>query len=210
MKKLYKVVFATAVLIIIASAATAQINDLQEMTMVIPAESLAKVVKSLLPYEIDLGRNFVGRFFVQSIENIRIEKDRILFSSLISGKDIKYATKIGKQVVNFVVGDVNLPSQWEVFYNYDKRKKILMVKPFIKGPDDQKGLSQGDALLNGLLEAFSGIEYPVELSNLKPVTSEVYHQLLTLNADVADVYGAGNKLFVELIPLVQLDGTKRK
>ena len=75
MKKVYKVVFATAVLIIIASAATAQINELQEMTMVIPAESLAKVVKSLLPYEIDLGRNFVGRFFVRSFSILIFSMD---------------------------------------------------------------------------------------------------------------------------------------
>lgn len=205
MKRLYKVAFAFACLLILVASSTAQVNGLQEMTMVIPAESLAKVIKPLLPYKIDLGRNFIGSFFVQSIENIRIEKDRILFSSLISGKDIKYATKIGKQVVNFVVGNVNLPNQWEVYFNYDKRKKILMVKPFIRGPADVNGLTQGDALLNTLLEGFSGLEYPIELNNLKPVKSEFYHQLLTLNTDIADVYGADNKLFVELIPLVQID-----
>jgi hypothetical protein len=178
------------------------------MTVVLPAQSLAKVITSLLPYPIDLGENFIGSFFVQSIENIRVEKDRILFSSVISGKDIKYATKIGKQVINFVVGDVNLPNQWEVLFNYDQRKKVLLVKPLVKSPTDPNGISQGDALLITLFEAFSGIEYPVELNNLKPVTSKIRKQLLTINTDIADVYGADNKLFIELVPKVQIDRLK--
>jgi hypothetical protein len=125
MKRLIRVALAPVILLLVVFSTTAQVSGLQEMTMVIPAESLVKVIKPLLPFKIDLGQNFLGSFFVQSIENIRISKDKILFTSLISGKDIKYATKIGKQVVNFVVGDVNLPSKWEVFFNFDKRKKIL-------------------------------------------------------------------------------------
>jgi len=180
------------------------------MTVVVPAESLAKVIKTLLPYPIDLGKNFVGSFYVKSIENIRIEKNKVLFSSVISGKDIKYATKIGKQVVNFVVGDVSLPNQWDVAFKYDKQKKILLVKPLVKGPEDQNGFSQGDALLNGLLTALSGLEYPVELNNLKPVKSELYNQLWILNMDIADVYTGSDKLFIEVIPIVQIDSSNKQ
>ena len=178
--------------------------------MVIPAQSLPKIIKPLLPYKIDLGKNFLGSFFIQSIENIKIKKDKILFTSLINGKDIKYATKIGKQVVNFVVGDVNLPSKWEVFFNFDKRKKILYLKPVVKGPADLNGMSQGDALLNTLLEALSGLEYPVELNNLKPVKSELYNHSLTLNTNIAGVYAADDKLFIELIPSVQIASLKEE
>ena len=208
MKRFTVIAVVPVILFLMVFPATAQVKGLQEMTMVIPAASLAKVIKPLLPYKIDLGQNFIGSFFVRSIENIRIEKDRVLFSSVISGKDIKYATKIGKQVINFVVGDVNLPNQWEVLFNYDKPKKVLLVKPIVKGPADQKDFSQGDALLNTLLEALSGLEYPVELNNLKPLKSEFSNQLLTLDTDIADVYGADNKLFIELIPAVQINNPK--
>ena len=104
MKRFYKFVFALAVFFLIVSAAPGQTDGLREMTMVVPAESLAKVIKPLLPYPIDLGKNFLGSFYVKSIENIRINKGIVSFSSLISGKDIKYTTKIGKQVVNLMVG----------------------------------------------------------------------------------------------------------
>ena len=208
MKRICEVVFAAAVFLFIVSSAAAQVNDLREMTMVVPAQSLAKAIKPLLPYPIDLGKNFLGSFYVQSVENIRISDGKISFSSLISGKDIKYTTKIGKQVVNLVVGDVNLPSRWEVAFHYDKSQKILFVKPNLLDAASEKEFSQGDALLNTLLTALSGIEYPVELNNLKPVKSEFDKQMLTLNTDIADVYGAHNKLFIELIPKVQIDGPK--
>ena len=204
MKRFYKFVFALAVFFLIVSAAPGQTDGLREMTMVVPAESLAKVIKPLLPYPIDLGKNFLGSFYVKSIENIRINKGIVSFSSLISGKDIKYTTKIGKQVVNLMVGDVNLPSRWEVSFHFDKSKKTLFIKPELQNRENEKEFSQGDALLNTLLAAFSGIEYPVELNNLKPLTAEFYNQLLTLNTDIADVYGADNKLFIELIPKVQI------
>jgi hypothetical protein len=210
MKRLYKAVFASAIFLLIVSSAAAQVDGLREMTVVVPAQSLAKAIKPLLPYKIDLGKNFVGSFYVQSIENIRINNEKVSFSSLISGKDIKYATKIGKQVVNFVVGEVNLPSRWEVSFNYDKNKKTLYFKPTLLEPENEKQFSQGDALLNGLLTALSGVEYPVELKNLKPVKSEIYNQLWTLNMEIADVYTGGDKLFIEVIPIVQIDSSNKQ
>jgi hypothetical protein len=204
MKKLNKVVFVSAVFLFIVSSAAAQIEGLREMTIVVPAESLAKVIRQLMPYPIDLGKNFSGSFYVQSIEDIHINPRMISFSSLISGKDIKYTTKIGKQKINLEVGDVKLPSHWEVSFSYDKNKKTLFVQPVLQDAKNIKEFSQGDALLNTLLTAFSGQEYPVELNNLKPVTAEFYNQIMTLNADIADIYGAENKLFVELIPKVKM------
>ena len=208
MKVLNSFVFIPIILLLIVSSPAAQVNQLQEMTMVVPAKSLAKVINPLLPYEINLGKDFLGSFFVKSIENIKIHEDKILFSSLISGKDIQYATKIGDKTLKFVVGDVNLPNQWEVSFRYDKSKKKLFLKPLITGPEDKTGFSQGDELLNTLLEALSGFEYPVDLNNLKPVKSEFYNQIFTLNTDIADIYAGNDRLFIELVPTVQIDRPK--
>ncbi|MGD8263419.1 MAG: hypothetical protein PVG08_12535 [Desulfobacterales bacterium] len=205
MKVINRCAFVSMILFLLVSSSTAQVDSLKETTVVVPAESLARVIKPLLPYKIDLGKNFLGSFFVQSIENIRIEKGKILFSSLISGKDIKYATKVGEQVVNFVVGDVNLASRWEVSFKFDKTNKKLLLKPDLQVPKNENEFSQGDALVNTLLTALSGIEYPIELNNLEPVKSEFYNQLLTAKMDVSDVYAANDKLFIELIPTVEID-----
>lgn len=204
MKKLCRIVFASAIFLFIASSSTAQVDRFQEMTVVLPTQSLTKVIKPLLPYKIDLGENFLGSFFIKSIDNIRINNDKIYFSSLIIGRDIKYATKIGNRVINFGVGDVNLTSLWEVSFRYDKSKKTIFMKPYLQDSKDKKKFSQGDVLLNALLTALSGEEYPIELDNLEPVKSEFSDQLWMLNMDVVDVYAGNDKLFIELIPTVQI------
>jgi len=205
MKVISRSVLAAVIIPLLVSVSSAQVESLKEMTMVIPAQSLARAIKPMLPYKMDFGKNFLGSLYIESIENIQIKEGKILFSSLISGKDIKYATKVGKQTLNFVVGEVNLPSRWEVSFKYDKINKKLLVFPNLQGSKDEKDFSQGDALLNALLSALGGLEYPVDLSNLKPVKSEFYNQLLTLNVDVADIYAGDDRLFVELIPAVQID-----
>lgn len=196
-------------LLLIVSSSPAQADGSTEMMVVAPADSIARAIKPMLPYQIDLGKNFLGKFWVQSIDHISIKRDRIFFSSLITGKDIKYATKIGKQTINFVVGDVNLPNQWEVAIRFDKSKRRLFLKPIITTPAATDDLSQGDALLNTLLVALSGLEYPVELNDLKPVKSELHNQLLILNTDVSDVYAADGKLFIELTPRIRIDNQKK-
>ena len=206
MKKLNRIAFVSFIFVLIfVSSSTAQVDGLQEMTMVIPAQSLPKVIEPLLPYKIDLGKNFLGSFYIQSIKNIRIKEDKILFSSLISGKDIKYATQIGKQVVNFVVGDVSLPNEWEVSFKFDKTNKKLLVRPKLQDLKNAEDFSQGDALLNTLLKALGAIEYPIDLKNLKPVKTELYSQLLKVNTEVADIYTGNGKLFIEIIPTVLIN-----
>ena len=208
MKIFYKAAYVFMVLLLLVAPATAQVDNLKEMTVVMPAQSIARAIKPLLPYKIDLGKGFVGSFFVKSIDNIRIKKDKIFFTSLISGKDIKYATKFGKQVINIVVGDVNLPSSWEVSFKFDKTKNKLLVMPQLQEIKDMKDFSQGDGLLNSLLTAFSGVEYPIDLNNIKPVKSEFNKQLWILTMNITDVYTGKNKLFVEVIPAAQIDNLK--
>jgi hypothetical protein len=209
MKISNRFVLAIVILFVLVSASVAQVDRFKEMTVVIPAQSIARAVKPLLPYTLDFGKNFVGSLFVQSIDHIQIKKDKILFSALISGKDIKYATKVGKQVINFVVGDVKLPSRWEVSFKYDKSNKRLVVFPILQGSKDEKEFSQGDALLNALLTALGSVEYQFDLSNLKPIESEIYNQPFLLNMDIADIHAGDDKLFVELIPAVQIDNLKK-
>ena len=100
---------------------------------------------------------------------------------------------------------MNLPGRWEVSFKYDKTNKKLLLFPSLQGSKDEKDFSQGDALLNALLTALGSVEYPFDLSNINPVKSEVYNQLLTLNVEVADIYAADDRLFIELIPAVQLE-----
>jgi hypothetical protein len=185
------------------SPAPAQVRNTKELTVVVPAESIAKFIQPLLPYSIDMGENFAGSFWVKSIENIKITKDRISFSAHIYGKDIGYSARIGKQTARFKVGDVNLRNHWEASLRYDKSKKKLYLKPHIESPKNKKDLSQGDILIDTLLDALSDIEYPIDLNKINPITAEIYNTELTIDTKISDVYSNNNRLFIEIIPTAQ-------
>jgi hypothetical protein len=185
------------------SQAPAQVRNTKELTVVVPAESIAKFIQPLLPYSIDMGENFSGSFWVKSIENIKITKDRVSFSAHIYGKDIGYSAKIGKQTAKFKVGNVNLRNDWEASLRYDKSKKKLYLKPHIESPKNKKDLSQGDILIDTLLDALSDMEYPIDLNKINPITTEIYNTELTIDTEISDIYSNNNRLFIEIIPTAQ-------
>ena len=192
------------------SPATAQVKNIKELTVVVPAESIAKFIQPLLPYRIDIGKNFSGAFWVKSIENLKITKDRVSFSAHIYGQDIGYSAKIGKQTASFKVGNVNLRNHWETSLRFDKSQKKLFIKPHVEGPQNKKDFSQGEILIDTLFNALSDIEYPIDVNRIKPITTELYHTELTINTDISDVYADNNKLFIEIIPTAQKKMMKRK
>ena len=188
------------------SAAPAQVNNIKELTVVVPAESIAQFIQPLLPYSINIGKNFSGSFWVKSIENIKITKDRVSFSAHIYGKDIGYSAKIGKQTASFKVGNVNLRNHWEASLRYDKSKKMLYIKPHVEGPQNMQDFSQGDILIDTLFNALGDIEYPIDVNRIQPITTEIYDTELTINTDISDIYADSNKLFIEIIPTAQKKG----
>jgi len=210
MKKLHIITTSFILFFLLCSPASAQVKNIKELTVVVPAESIAKFIQPLLPYRIDIGKNFSGSFWVKSIENLKITKDRISFSAHIYGEDIGYSAKIGKQTANFKVGKVNLRNDWEASLRFDKSKKELYIKPHIEGPQNKEDFSQGDILIDTLLNALSDIEYPIDVNRIKPITAELYDTELIINTHISDVYTDSNKLFIEIIPTAQKKLMKRK
>ena len=205
-KKLYMTAIVAILFFLSFSAAPAQVNNIKELTVVVPAESIAQFIQPLLPYSINIGKNFSGSFWVKSIENIKIAKDKVSFSAHIYGKDIGYSAKIGKQTASFKVGNVNLRNHWEASLRYDKSKKMLYIKPHVEGPQNMQDFSQGDILIDTLFNALGDIEYPIDVNRIQPITTEIYDTELTINTDISDIYADSNKLFIEIIPTAQKKG----
>ena len=210
MIKLPTITVTAILFFLLSSAAPAQVKNIKELTVVVPAESIAKFIQPLLPYSINIGKNFSGSFWVKSIENIKIAKDRVSFSAHIYGKDIGYSAKIGKQTASFKVGNVNLRNQWEASLRYDKSKKKLYIKPHIEGPQNKQDFCQGDILIDTLFNALSDMEYPIDVNRIKPIATELFDTELTINTDISDVYADNNKLFIEIIATAQKKGANNK
>jgi hypothetical protein len=51
--------------------------------------------------------------------------------------------------------------------------------------------------------ALSDIEYPIDLTRIKPITTHLYNTELTINMNIYDVYADNNMLIVEIIPTAQ-------
>jgi hypothetical protein len=178
----------------------AQAGKTQNITLVVSETGVSDLIKGLLPYSIDFGKGFSGSFWIKSIDNINIEKGKVLFSTYIYGKDIKYTTKIINQVLSVAVGHINLHNNWETSLRYDKIEKILYVKPHIDEPKNTKDQSQGDMLLNALLQGLSDLEFPISLKDLKPITTDVDSTQIIIQMDIIDIYADNDMLYIETKP----------
>jgi hypothetical protein len=113
-------------------------------------------------------------------------------------------------MVKFKVGNVNLRHYWDALLRYDKSKKKLYLKPHVESPQDKESFSQGDVLIDTLLTALSDIEYPIDVTQIKPITTNLYNTELAINMNISDIYADNNMLIVEIIPTAQKKGGDTK
>ncbi len=201
MKKLVILIVALITAILLLHFQTfAQSDNRQDMTIVLPTESVAAILQDLLPCQFDFGKKFTGSFSAQSIDNLEIVKDKITFSSYIVGENVEYSTKIVNKLIKVAVGDVKLRNNWETLLRYDRNKKLLFVTPHVQGVIDKDNVSQGEMLFHALLEGLSGIEYPVKISELKPIKTTLSKRDLFINVDITNIYAESGKIVITVKP----------
>ena len=183
-----------------APSSIAQSGNSPDVVLSVPESGISGLIKGLLPYSIDFGKGFSGSFWIKSIENINLEKGKVLFSTYIYGQDIKYSTKIANQMVSVEVGHINLRNNWVTSLRYDKEEKILYIKPHIETPDKNQDLSQGDMLLNALLQGLSDLEFPISMKDLEPITTDVNNTKIMILIDIVDIYTDNDMLYIKSKP----------
>ena len=201
MKRKYTILFSLIFIFWFSLNTFAQENNVEDISIVLPAQSIAKFVTGLLPYEINMGKNFSGSFWIKSIKNFNIEKNKFSFSSHIYGKDIIYNMKIGKRVSNIALGNVNLLNDWVCSFRFDENKKVFYIKPHLKDPVVTKQTDHKEMLINTLFKVLSDIEYPLDLHEINPITTEFLDTLLTVNFTISNIYAANNELTVKFRPI---------
>ena len=66
MKRLYAIIFISLVFVFLFNLNTfAQKDNAEHISIILPTESIAKFVTKLLPYEINLGKNFLGSLSIK-------------------------------------------------------------------------------------------------------------------------------------------------
>ena len=175
-------------------------DNAEDISIILPTESIAKFLANLMPYEINLDDNFSG-LFIKSIDNLKIEENKISFSLWIYGKNIAYTAKLAQKMVTMEIGSVNLLNDWESTLRFDVDEKILYIKPKLINPADTKTASYNEILINSLFIVFNDIEYPIDLKEIDPLTTEILDKLLTVKFDISNIFTANNKMTIKFRPI---------
>jgi len=65
MKRIYTILLSLVFIFLFSLNTFAQKGDVEDILIVLPAQSIAKFVTRLLPYEINMGKNFSGSLSLQ-------------------------------------------------------------------------------------------------------------------------------------------------
>ncbi|RJQ65615.1 MAG: hypothetical protein C4530_00355 [Desulfobacteraceae bacterium] len=193
--------------LLLISAAGAQTGE-DNVSIVVPAKSVAAFAGKILPYKIDLGKGFKGSFLIESIDDIQIKDDQIFFSPRIRGKDVQYEAKIGNSMASVALGNIDLAIRWRASFRYEKDKGILYIRPHMVDSAADKKQTQGEALLSALFLSLSGVEYPFEIKDIDPVAAELMGNSVTVNFEISGIFTQNDSLVVQIIPIPKADGKK--
>lgn len=168
-----------------------------EITIVFPAVTLSKLVNGILPIKFGPNDNISGDVWIDSITNLKLEKDKVLCSMRLHGKDVKYAMQIQGSSVIVEIGDVDTSLSLEGRFRFEKASNTFYLKPRILADDT----AQTDrSPMKILLSLVSGIEYPIELGKLKPIIARFSGQEIRIDSSISDIFSDENKLFFIVNP----------
>jgi hypothetical protein len=169
-----------------------------EITVVIPAEVLARFANDVLPVEITREKKPSGVIWLQSIDGLKLGINTISCSLRIRGEDITYTGKIGDLPASVSLGSIDAILNCQASMRYDEEKQILYVKPTIMGD-----ANRGDVLWPLLVALIGEREHPIELQKLKPIMAQFGKKSLTIGMDISRIYSADNRLFIGIRPRVK-------
>jgi hypothetical protein len=168
-----------------------------EITIVFPAVTLSRLVNGVLPIKFGPNDNISGDIWIESIRNLKLEKDKVICSMSLHGKDVKYALQIEGSSVIVEIGDVDTAINLEGTFRFEKASNTFYLKPRILADDTAQ--TDGSPM-KILLSFMSGIEYPIEVRNLKPIIAQFSGQEIRIDSSISDIFSDKNKLFFIVNP----------
>jgi hypothetical protein len=190
-------IFCVFFLLVLVSHSYSGDIEEDEITIVFPAVTLSKLVNGVLPIRFGPNDNVSGDLWIDSITNLKLEKDKALCSMSLHGKDVTYAFQIQGSSVIVEIGDVDTSLSLEGTFRFEKASNTFYLKPTIV-PDDT---AQADGSpMEILLSLVSGVEYPIEMGKLKPVIARLSGQDIRIDSSISDIFSDKNKLFFIVNP----------
>ena len=190
-------IFCVFFLLVLVSHSYSGDIEEDEITIVFPAVTLSKLVNGVLPIRFGPNDNVSGDLWIDSITNLKLEKDKALCSMSLHGKDVTYAFQIQGSSVIVEIGDVDTSLSLEGTFRFEKASNTFYLKPTIVADDTAQ--TDGSPM-KILLSLVSGIEYPIEVQKLKPIITRFSGQEIRIDSSISDIFSDKNKLFFIVNP----------
>ena len=190
-------IFCVFFLLVLVSHSYSGDIEEDEITVVFPAVTVSKLVNGILPIKFGPNDNVSGDIWIKSIRNLKLEKDKVLCSMSLHGKDVKYAFQIQGSSVIVEIGDVDTSLSLEGTFRFEKASNTFYLKPRIVAGD---AAQRDGSPMKILLSLISDIEYPIEVRKLKPIIAQFSGQQIRIDSSISDIFFDKNKLFFIVNP----------
>ena len=115
-----------------------------------------------------MGPYLKGNVWIQTIDQVKIGSNKIAFEMTIQGKNLKFQTHLGKQVIVLDIGNLNSVFSCDADIRYDAAKRLLYLTPnMVQKPNEKDADQIADSLLQ-MLSLANGKAYPVEIQKIQP------------------------------------------
>lgn len=202
MRRYFGIMLIVFLFFVLAGQSVAENSPLPYPMIVVPTKTIATIIEDILPLEIDLGKNFPKNVYIQSVDDLKIGNNKVLFTIYIYGENVEHTFKIGDQAVVLKVGKVNLNYDCETTFRFDREKRTLFLTPRVKDITSQDKMGKGNQILSPLLTALSDIEYPLTIDKFDPIVTRLGQKILNFDFGITRIFSNNDRLFIEVAPKV--------
>ena len=183
-KNKYQGVIIICLLILISfSGSHAQTVSPDEISITIPRSVIINFIRTALPLDLENGPYLKGKVWIQTIDQVKIGFNKVEFEMTIQGRNLKFATHLGKQVLLLDIGNLNGVFSCDASIRYDASKRLLYITPNIV----QKLNENDTANLLQILSLTNGMEYPVEIQKVQPYVTKIGGNPFNIDMDITHI-----------------------
>ena len=116
-------------ILIYSSGGHAQTVSSDEIIIAVPRSVIINFIRAALPLNLENGEYLKGKVWIQTINQVKIGSNKVEFEITIQGKNLKFAPRLGKQVLLLDIGDLNAVFSCDASIRYDDSKRLLYITP---------------------------------------------------------------------------------
>lgn len=194
------VIIICLLILIPFSGSHAQTVSSDEISVTIPRSVIINFIRAALPLTLENGQYLKGKVWIQTINKITIGSNKVGCEMTIQGKNLKFATHLGKQVLLLDIGNLNAVFNCDASIRYDASKRLLYITPNIVPKSNKNDKDQLAANLLQMLSLANGTEYPVEIQKVQPFVTKIGGDTFNIDMDITHISTEKDAVFIRGLP----------